>query len=94
MGRELIIDLKSRNRYNEPQRFTILKYGETFVLRKIILTSREEVLGFANRYRKFGKLYFVVMDEFLTLEEMRTFMTIMAKIEPITGFLKEYLKPE
>lgn len=48
MGRELLIDLKSRNRYNEPQRFTILKYGDTFVLRKVLLTTREEVLGFAN----------------------------------------------
>lgn len=93
MGRELLIDLKSRNRYNEPQRFTILKYGDTFVLRKVLLTTREEVLGFANRYRKFGKSYFVVMDEFLTLDEMRTFITIMVKIEPISGFLKEYLLP-
>ena len=94
MGRELIIDLKSRNRYNESQRFLILRYSDTFVLRKILLTTREEVLGFANRYRKFGSSYYVVMDEFLTLEEMRTFITIMVKIEPITGFLKEYLKTD
>lgn len=82
-------ELRSRTRYNEPQRLRLYVYERYAIIHKVLLSKSDAFIPFAVRTRKFEfhgtVLYYFRMSMVITKEEFLTLKSTLIAMNPLTG---------
>lgn len=83
------VELRSRTRFDEPQRVRLYVYERYAIIHKLILSKSDSFIPFAVRSRKFVfggmELYYYRMSLVIAKEEFLALKKYLVAMDPLTG---------